>query len=362
MLNVGNVMGVFDGMSCGQLSLRDVGIKYDNYFASEVDKYPIQVTQHNFPTTIQLGDVTKIKAKNLPKIDLLIGGSPCQGFSFAGKQLNFSDPRSALFFEFVRLLNELKPRYFMLENVKMKMEYQNVISNLLGVEPIEINSSLVSAQNRKRLYWTNIEGIGQPEDKGIVWGDVRETGVNTEGYYYTEKAMQWLARHSQRKNKTLTVHANNDKMQMLEASGCKKYSAQRFFGIVDVPKDKEAVAAMRGRYLVNGKRQDGKQKTKGLTQQYIEFRYDGKTNALTTVGKDNVIVPFTLPNRIPANEFFFRYITPIECERLQTVPDNYTDCVSRTRRYRMLGNGWTIAVISHMLKNIKLTEKPYEIA
>lgn len=343
-----NVLSLFDGMSCGQIALQRAGIKVENYFASEIDKHAIQVTQHNYPNTIQIGDVTKVKVSDLPKIDLLIGGSPCQGFSFAGKQLNFDDPRSKLFFEFVRLLKETKAKYFLLENVLMKKEYEQIITDHLGVEPIFINSALVSAQNRKRLYWTNIPNVTEPKDKGITWGDVRERGVNTECYYYTEKAMQWLARVSQKKNKTLMVHSDADKMQMLEASHHKKYSNQRFFGIVDLPKNEQAIAAMRGRYLIAGKRQDGKQKTKGLTKQYIEFRYDGKTNALTTVTKDNVVVPFTLPNRIPADEFFFRYITPLECERLQTVPDGYTSCVSDTQRYKMLGNGWTVDVIAHI--------------
>ena len=350
-----NVLSLFDGMSCGQIALNKLGIKYDNYFASEIDKYAIQVTQKNYPNTKQIGSVIDVKGEDLPKIDLLIGGSPCQGFSFAGKGLNFEDPRSKLFFEFVRLLEETKPKYFLLENVLMKKEYEQIITDHLGVEPIFINSALVSAQNRKRLYWTNIPNVTEPKDKGITWGDVRERGVNAQNFYYTEKAMQWLAQVSQKKNKTLTVHSDSDKMQMLEASHHKKYSNQRFFGIVDLPEDEQAIAAMTGRYLINGKRQDGKQKTKGLTKQYIEFRYDGKTNALTTVTKDNVVVPFTLPNRIPVDEFFFRYITPLECERLQNVPDNYTDCVSNTQRYRMLGNGWTVDVIAHIFKNIPLT-------
>lgn len=347
-----NVLSLFDGMSCGQIALDKLGIKVNNYFASEIDKYAIKVTQHNYPNTKHIGDVTQVKGSDLPNIDLLIGGSPCQGFSFAGKQLNFDDPRSKLFFEFVRLLKETKPKYFLLENVLMKKEYEQIITDHLGVEPIFINSALVSAQNRKRLYWTNIPNVTEPKDKGITWGDVRERGVNTECYYYTEKAMQWLARVSQKKNKTLMVHSDADKMQMLEASHHKKYSNQRFFGIVDLPKNEQAIAAMRGRYLIDGKRQDGKQKTQGLTKQYIEFRYDGKTNALTTVTKDNVVVPFTLPNRIPADEFFFRYITPLECERLQTVPENYTSCVSNTQRYRMLGNGWTVDVITHIFNQM----------
>ena len=290
-----NILSLFDGMSCAQIALNKSGIKYKNYFASELDKYAIKVTQANYPNTKQLGDVrfvTGQQFKAIGGIDLLIGGSPCQGFSFAGKQLNFKDPRSELFFEYVRILRELKPRYFILENVKMKKEYQDIISDYLGVEPIKINSTLVSAQNRRRLYWSNIEGIEQPEDKGVLWNDIAQTQGT-------------------------------------------------------------AVAAMRGRYLINGKRQDAKQKTKNFTKQYIEFRYDGKTNTITTVNKDNVVVPFTLENRILASDFCFRYLTPTECERAQTVPDNYTNHVSNTQRYKMLGNGFTVDIICHLLSYIK---------
>lgn len=267
--------------------------------------------------------------------------------------MNFEDPRSKLFFVYVDILNHIKkynPRVnFLLENVKMKKEYLDVISNNLGVVPVFINSSLVSAQNRQRYYWANFD-ITKPDDKNITWGNIRERGVNQ--YYYTEKGLQWLARHSQRKNKTLDVWLDTEKAQMCEASDYKNYSSQRFFGICDLPKDKECIGAMRGRYLVDGKRYE-KDSLKGKTQQYIEFRYDGKSNALTTVQKDGVVVPFTLPNRIPVNMFFFRYKTPIECERLQTLSDNYTYGISNTQRYKALGNGWTVDVIAHIFKELK---------
>lgn len=167
-----NVLSLFDGMSCGQIALNRAGIKYDKYFASEIDKPAIKVTMANYPETIQLGSVTEVKSENLPKIDLLIGGSPCQGFSFSGKQLNFNDPRSALFFEYVRLLKECKPKYFLLENVRMKKGYQDVISEYLGVDPIEIDSSLLSAQNRRRLYWTNIPITLDIKNKELTLKDV----------------------------------------------------------------------------------------------------------------------------------------------------------------------------------------------
>ena len=167
-----NVLSLFDGISCGRVALERAGVPVANYYASEIDKYAIKVSQSNYPDIMQLGDVRNIRSCDLPEIDLLIGGSPCQGFSFAGKQLNFEDPRSSLFFEYVRLLNELSPKYFLLENVVMKKGYQDIISEQIGVRPIMINSSLVSAQNRKRLYWTNIPNITQPEDKNIKLNDI----------------------------------------------------------------------------------------------------------------------------------------------------------------------------------------------
>ena len=175
-----NVLSLFDGMSCGRLALDRLGIKVDKYYAAEIDKYAIQVSEANYPDTIRLGDVCGVKAENLPKIDLLLAGSPCQGFSFAGKQLAFDDPRSMLFFEFVRILKECKPKYFLLENVRMKKEHLDVISQQVGVEPILINSALISAQNRQRYYWTNIPGVEQPENRGIVLRDILETGFNSE--------------------------------------------------------------------------------------------------------------------------------------------------------------------------------------
>lgn len=174
-----NVLSLFDGMSCTQLALKKLGVRVDNYWASEVDKYAIKVTQANFPNTKQVGDVRNVGGSLTPPIDLLVGGSPCQGFSFAGKHLNFDDERSKLFFEFVRILKEVKPKYFLLENVKMKKESEAVITEALGVEPIMINSSLVSGQNRKRLYWTNIPVRFFPADKNILLKDILERETAT---------------------------------------------------------------------------------------------------------------------------------------------------------------------------------------
>jgi DNA-cytosine methyltransferase len=326
-------LSLFDGMSCGQLALKKLGIEPELYMASEIDAAAIKVTQSNFPKTKQLGDVTKVDPKSIPRPDLLVGGSPCQGFSFAGNQLNFEHPESKLFFEYARLLDELKPRLFLLENVVMKKEYEDVISKTLGVKPVLINSNLITAQNRKRLYWTNIEGIGQPEDKKIGWGQVRERGVKAQKHYYTHKAMQWLANESIRKGRPLTIHRDDEKMQMLEANHHKKYSSQRFFAVADHDEGIDT-----SKFPVYG----GENPESGPIK--IELK-NGQLFA-TKDGKEHAI---TRPGDLPDGKFGLRYVTPLECERLQTVPDDYSSLVSDTQRYRMLGNGWTVDVISHIL-------------
>lgn len=299
-----NVLSLFDGMSCGQIALNRAGIEYDNYFASEIDKHAIKVTQHNYPNTIQLGDVREIKAENLPKIDLLIGGSPCQGFSFSGKQLNFDDPRSKLFFEFVRLVKELKPKYWLLENVVMKKEFEEIISEHLGVQPIKINSSLVSAQNRERLYWANFK-ITQPIDKGINLIDILET----------DELINPSAIRGRRLNK----------------------------------------ATILGRRLNERGVRDDYNKDVPITQ-CLEVRATNtnKSNCLTTVEKDNVLTTMPIGRHKDAfkNKLPFRYYTLKEYCRLQTVPENYFNVVSESQAKKILGNGWTVDVISHILSHI----------
>ncbi len=329
-------------MSCGRVALDRAGIPITNYYASEIDKYAIKVSKHNYPDIIQVGDVRELNGSDLPKIDLLIGGFPCQSYSFAGKQRGFEDSRGTLFYECARLLKELKPKYFLFENVVMKKEYENYISEQFGVEPILINSSLVSAQNRKRLYWTNIPSVTQPEYKNITWGDVREHGVNSENYYYSHNALQWLIRSSRKKHKHLTIHGDNDKMQMLEASHCKKYSNQRFFGILDKPSNVSKYKSMVKDYGIQFETQDS-----------VFLKHDVVKDCLYTVDKEGLRQDFTKENTFSDQTSFVRYITPLECERLQTLPDSFTSCVSNTQRYKMLGNGWTVDVIAHILKGIK---------
>lgn len=346
-----NVLSLFDGMSCGQIALNRAGIDYDKYFASEIDKWAIKVTQSNYPNTIQIGSVVDVKTEELPKIDLLIGGSPCQGFSFAGKQLNFEDPRSKLFFEYVRVLKGLKEKNpnikFFLENVKMKKEYLDEISRIMGVEPIFVNSNLVSAQNRKRYYWTNIDNFEMPKDRGILLKDILE-----EGYVDREKSF--------------CVDANYAKGGNLK-SYYKKHRRQLVFG-----------AAQRGGYDENKKvyqkmEVNGVEKsnclTSGQKDSMVAFGCP-KRNQVTKDGvkpflnvlkeeKSNCVVSsFTARNngyviKSENEEDIFRILSVKECERLQTVLDDYTKGVSNSQRYKMLGNGWTVDVIVEFFKHLK---------
>ena len=293
------VLSLFDGISCGMLALKRANISVDRYDSYEIDSNAIKVSNKNFPEIIQHGNVVGADFSQYYGYDILMGGSPCQGFSSAGKQLNFNDPRSKLFFEYVRALKEAKPKWFLLENVKMKREYEDVITNMLGVEPIEINSKLVSAQNRVRLYWTNIPNVKQPVDKNINLIDILEDKK------YLNKA-------------TIVGRRINDK----------------------------------------GHREDYNKDIK-ITQ-CLEVRNSNtnKSNCLTTVDKDNVLTSLPIGryadcfgiqsgHRLP-----FRYYTRRECERLQTLPDGYTDAISESAAKKACGNGWTVDVIGHILSNI----------
>ena len=377
-----NVFSAFDGISATQVALERLGIPVDNYYSSEIDKPAIAITQKNYPDTIQLGDIKKIAISDqriyidgvagdqLPKIDLFVGGSPCQGFSFAGDQLAFDDPRSALFFEFERLLHEIKPTYFLLENVKMKKRYQDVISSRLNCEPIEINSALLSPQSRRRLYWTNINGIQQPKDLNLVLADILEVGyVDRDKSYcidanyfkggnlksYFEKSRRQLVferpcelRDFNPKSEchhvaTASDINGHDYLKRVYADSGKSPTLNAHGGGNTEPK--VLCGAWRGRYLKDGS---------GKTEQKLEVRQDGKTNSLTTVQKDNVVV-----NNTPS----YRKLTPKECERLQTFPDEYTNGISNTQRYKCLGNSFTVDVIAHILSTMDGTfaEQPEQL-
>ena len=352
-----NVLSLFDGMSCGQIALNRAGVKYDKYFASEVDKYAIKVAQANYPHTHHMGDVKQVQKSYFidDPIDLLMGGSPCQGFSVAGKQLDFNDPRSKLFFEFVRLKESLKPKYFLMENVPMKQESQDIISRYLDVKPVMINSSLFSAQNRKRLYWTNIPFDIPTDDKGTILQDILEDGIANEAMTNKlGKAHCITARYNgavwwnsiQRKQRTMVQvgEADNikgfDSIKRIYSPNGKAPTLTTMQGGHREPK--VAIGRIVNRRLdEHGVRKDN-QLDLPFTNQ-LEVSDTNKSNCLTTFTKDNVLV----------DGIQWRKLTPVECERLQTVPDNYTNHVSNSQRYKMLGNGWTIDVIAHILRGIK---------
>lgn len=277
-MKIENVLSLFDGMSCGQIALNKLGIKYDNYYASEIDEPAMSVTQFNYPNTIQMGSITELQSSQLPKIDLLFGGSPCQSFSNAGNGTGF-DGKSGLFYDFVRLLKECKPTYFLLENVKMKKEWQDIISEELGVQPIKINSNLVSAQNRERLYWTNIPVVGLPDDKKIYIEDILDTNFDSK-YWLKERNTELLS-------KKVSIEGAPD------------------ICCIDVYNKK--------------------------------FKKDRKSPTLTLPHHNSLRL---------LQDGKFRKLTPNECERLQTVPVDYTNTgIADIHRYSMLGNGWTVDVI-----------------
>ena len=326
-----NVLSLFDGISCGRVALERAGIKVDKYFASEIDKHAIKVSKDNYGDIIHIGDVTKVCYKDgvlyneegsvfEGKIDLVIGGSPCQGFSMSGKQLAFDDPRSVLYFEYERIVKEILTENpsakFLLENVRMNKKHSTVISERLGVLPIAINSALVSAQNRHRLYWTNIDDVEQPKDSGICLQDIIEFVVD-EKYNLTDKARKYILDEERLRKKRVVI--NGGKSICL----CARY------------------LALNGTFLcidANGK--IAEDKTGTLLSRY----YKG----VASFGGD----PFVIGSQ-DSETFTLRKLTPIECERLQTLPDNYTKAVSNSQRYKALGNGWTVDVIAHIFKNIK---------
>lgn len=274
------VLSLFDGISCGMVALERAGIPVERYVAYEIDKHAIQISKKNHPHIEHCGDVTTADFTQYEGFDLLIGGSPCQGFTFAGKQLNFDDPRSKLFFEFVRALKESKPKYFLFENVKMKAESRVIITECLGVEPIAINSSLLSAARRDRLYWTNIPGITQPEPKSLLLKDIVRPS-DDDCYHLSAKHHAAFL-----KSYKWTACQLDDKAKPLLASYYKQPPHCPY-----IPCDK--------------------------------------------------------------SESGYRMLSPVECERLQTLPDDYTEGISKTQRYKCIGNGWTVDVIAHIFAHLK---------
>lgn len=401
-----NVLSLFDGCSGGQQALDRLCIKVDNYYASEIDKYAMQVTMANYPNTIQLGSVVDVDVSKLKHINLLCGGSPCQSFSFAGKRKGMStkdnieiltlehylelkeqkfefEGQSYLFWEYIRILTDIR-KYnpdvkFLLENVMMGEKWQKILTRAIGINPIEINSALVSAQNRRRLYWTNIGAeqdglfgdlkcmIPQPKDRGILLKDILEPEVD-EKYYLSDKITGRFKLQSKgdnivgsTKGEENTRLGQRDEVYGLEGKmGC--------LNATDYKQPKQIqIVAMGGRNPENTS-----DRTKGCpTKQMLEAREDGKTNCITTVQKDNLVYSYrqdtpikedsdkyqtlrhnpggkTRGVELELNTSRIRRLTPLECERLQTMKDGYTAHVSDSQRYKMIGNGWTTEVIAHI--------------
>ncbi len=361
-----NVVSLFDGMSNLQIALERMNTKVNRYYASEIDKYAMQIANKNYPNTVQVGSVCVLSGQMVEamRADLLVGGSPCQGFSVAGKKKAFEDERSKLFWEYVRVLKVLlkvNPDIkFILENVRMKQEWQDIISEAVGVKPVKINSALVSAQNRVRLYWTNIEDIVQPEDKGIMLKDIihegevdRDKSVCLDSNYhkgggakvYLEKSRRQIVFERVKEyivpfDKTLQIldkEVEKGKIGYFR----KDSQANRVYYIhgksVTLCGDAGGGSAKMGMYLIGcitpnriNKRQNGQRFSDGQ-----------KFYTLTAQDQHGILV-----------EGYIRKLTPVECERLQTVPDGYTEGVSNTQRYKMLGNGFTVDVICHLLKGV----------
>ena len=402
------ILSLFNGVSGLHLACDKAGINVDVCYYSEIDKYANKVTEHHYPNDIALGDVIKWREWDIDwaSIDLVGAGFPCQAWSIAGKQLGDKDERGMLFWTtldiIAHVLKHNPKAKFLMENVKMKKDFEQYITHhteqALGrVEKTLINSALVSAQNRQRYYWTNFE-VSQPNDKGILLKDIIEDLPLNEpmpdNVEFKQNYAQWDLNNKGNKSQDQRAFYINGKHGTLPANG-------------GGSKVKVCGGAIRGRYLVDGKRQDHKMKTAGLTEQRLEIRKDEKTNTLTTVQKDNVVVlrPASIvgrrlnergvrddynkdvaitqclqvkhknektgclttvdkdnvlstepPGRYPdiynRCDVSYRKLTPLECERLQTLPCDWTSMLSNTQRYKSIGNGWTIDVIAHILKHI----------
>lgn len=385
------ILSLFDGTSAGRLAAERAGLPINKYYASEIDKYAIAVSKKNYPAIIHLGNVEDYKKWDIDfgKIDLLLGGSPCQGFSIAGKQLNFEDPRSKLFFEYVDILKTIRQKnpnvLFLLENVKMKKEFQEIISEHLGVEPIEINSNLVSAQNRKRLYWTNIPNIKQPEDKGILLKDIVHEKADLD-FAVSETWCKLFKKKPQYYIDKSYVAVSPEKAITMTARQIMSWNGNFIYECLEkyvVPFDK--TLKIIEKEVEKGKVGYFKTDSQGNRIYYIHDKVvtlcgqAGGRGAKTGLYLFGCITPDRINKRQNGQRFnegqkfytltaqdqhgvliegYIRKLTPIECERLQTLPDNYTQGeingkeISDNQRYKMLGNGWTVDVIAHILKHI----------
>ena len=406
------VLSLFDGISCGQVALKRAGVPVEVYYASEIDKYAIQITQKNYPDTIQLGDINNIDfTQFIGKIDLIMGGSPCQDLSIAGKRKGLQGERSGLFYKFVEAIEVIKPRYFLLENnYGMPKEAYEEMSRLMGCYPIMINSALVSAQTRKRFYWTNIGpqkynlfgfptvDIPLPENKGILLKDILESGLP-----YPDKADCLTARyqgatfpHDYLRNQRTQV-AEPLKIPENTVKGYAEIKPGESMDLTHLSSKTRRGRAMKDKCNCLQTQSEFYQYVKPIALRnrgngkQPEFNGTDKANALTSVQTDSMVLEpkqlghisntnaqanrvYSVYNKsvtlkangggggaktglykidLPDGEYLIRKLTPIECERLQTLPDNYTEGVSNTQRYKAIGNGWTVDVIAHIFSFIE---------
>lgn len=380
------VLSLFDGISCGRVALQRANIPVEKYYASEIDKYAIQVTQKNWPNTIQIGDVKKIDfTQFIGKIDLLIGGSPCQDLSIAGNRAGLSGERSGLFFKYVEALNTIKPKWFLLENnVGMPQEAYEKISELMGCYPIEINSARVSAQNRRRYYWTNIGEkeynlfgfptctIPQPEDKKIILQDVLESDY---GVAVEERGTK--LNYSQKKESCLMARDykgfGNQQMTDVAEPICdfvkKKYDEfaeeKGYIPIKFNPYHKKEITEKAPTQTCCSNSQTTSSTVmifepvrigtlKGLSNGQANRIYSvrGKSVCLNANGGGGGAKTGLYKIDLPDGNYRIRKLKPVECERLQTLPDNYTEGISNIQRYKCIGNGWTVDVIAHIFSFI----------
>lgn len=400
-----NVLSLFDGMSCGQIALKELGVTPSLYYASEIDRHAIAQTQLNFPNTIQLGSVTEVDVSKLERIDLLIGGSPCQSFSFAGKRKGMStkdnieilsleqylqlksegfefEGQSYLFWEYMRILTDIREYnphvLFLLENVEMEVKWEGILSQAIGLFGAHINSALVSAQNRKRIYWTNIRtnqiglfgelhsDIPQPEDRGILLRDILESYVD-EKYYLSEKMQQFLKNHSDKKQsegcgfkyepttgytKASAITQRVHKMGVDDNYICISSTQKHATYTTDKSSAMVAAMGMGGGHVPMIVIPEATEKgfIEILPGECFDFenpksttrrgrKMDLKSNSL--MSQNMSFMNYTSEQRV-------RRLTPSECAKLQTIPDWYVWKCSDTQQYRMLGNGWTVEVIKHI--------------
>ena len=362
-----NILSLFDGMSAGRIALKRIGIKVNKYYASEITPSKIKASQNNFPDNIYIGDVTKVSGYDYD-VDLLIGGSPCQGFSIMGDRLNFNDPRSKLILDYFRILEELREKnpdiYFLLENVPMDRQAEIEISRRLGVLPVKINSALVSAQNRKRLYWTNIPGTGadlfgdeieQPKDKGILLRDILQPEDEVDEKYYLKKNVRdYVDKRLLNGKQTL----NGDKTRCLTESYARNTGTMISKELFNVnPSGRGSHGIVRN---IEGKARTLMEKSGSQTgyylisDQFINKNQNGagykedpeKSYTLNTVDRQALVIDL--------DKYRVRKLTPIECCRLQTVPDTFFNGAGLTDNqiYSCLGDGWTVDIIAHIFKGL----------